>query len=55
MERKRKRRYVAIPEEIAQRIDRVKELQGYDSLTDFVKDACRRRLEQFENFQEGKH
>lgn len=48
----RKRRYVGLPEEIVKRIETVKEQQGYDSVADFVKDACRRRLEEISQFHD---
>jgi metal-responsive CopG/Arc/MetJ family transcriptional regulator len=47
-----KRRYVGLPEEIVKRIEKVKALQGYDSVADFVKDACRRRLEEISQFKD---
>jgi len=48
----RKRRYVGLPEEIVKRIEAIKGQQGYDSVADFVKDACRRRLEEISQFKD---
>ena len=48
-----KRRYVGLPEEIVKRIEKVKTQLGYDSVADFVKDACRRRLEEINQFKDS--
>lgn len=47
-----KRKYVGLPEEIVKRIEAIKVQQGYDSVADFVKDACRRRLEEISQFRD---
>jgi metal-responsive CopG/Arc/MetJ family transcriptional regulator len=44
-------RTTAIPEDLYQHIKKVVERHGYTGISDFVKDACRRRIEQLEPVQ----
>jgi len=41
-------RTTAIPEGLYQHIKKLVESHGYTGISDFVKDACRRRIEQLE-------
>jgi len=42
------RKTVALPEEVAQKIEKALRNGGYSSMNEFVRDACRRRLEEIE-------
>jgi Arc/MetJ-type ribon-helix-helix transcriptional regulator len=37
---------IALPEQVTQKIEKVLRKGGYASLNEFVRDACRRRLEE---------
>jgi len=44
-------RTTAIPENLYQHIKKLVERHGYTGISDFVKDSCRRRIEQLEPVQ----
>ena len=39
---------IALPEQVTQKIEKVLKKGGYASINEFVRDACRRRLEEIE-------
>jgi len=43
---------VALPEDIAKQIEKILDKAGYQSLNEFARDACRRRLEELKRIKE---